>query len=362
MDLGRRLAAACGLLGLGLVVACSGGGSSSTSEDEIGTRPPRAWTPAAPRAGNLRIATFNIRNFPKDTMSAAADAGADASTAPTTTTPDRDARQPLVRKQSETDETMLVDLLERLDFDVLAIQEINEPERFEAMLGRLGERNGRAYQAVFSVAWDHPQNTGLVVRRDRLRIEAPEVHGEIATRPTMRAGLSARVVSTREGGADFGMLVLHLASGDTGGRAALRATQAAAAAEVIAARQAEFGDADFIVVGDLNTAKEEAEYRGLDAAMAGHATGLSRQPNDLGCTSYYVKSPHLPNLVPSTIDHVYVASLEERDRAVPVTAGAHCFERSCQPFESDSKEHGTSYWSVSDHCPVYFEIADEDRD
>jgi hypothetical protein len=54
--------------------------------------------------------------------------------------------------------------------------------------------------------------------------------------------------------------------------------------------------------------------------------------------------------------------MDERDTTVPVTVGAHCFERSCQPFESDSAEHGTSYWSVSDHCPVYFEIADVDRD
>lgn len=47
---------------------------------------------------------------------------------------------------------------------------------------------------------------------------------------------------------------------------------------------------------------------------------------------------------------------------VPLRVGAHCFERACQAFESDAKESGTSYWGVSDHCPVYFEIADEDRD
>lgn len=47
-------------------------------------------------------------------------------------------------------------------------------------------------------------------------------------------------------------------------------------------------------------------------------------------------------LAPSPIDHVYLAS--------------------CQPFASSSAESGTSYWAVSDHCPVYFEIADRDRD
>lgn len=347
----RRLLAAM----VPVVVACSAGASAQSAESEIGTKPPRAWTPAPVKAGNLRVATFNVRNFPTGTM-AARDAGADGAAK------EADSRPVLVRSQGETDVAMLVDLLDKLDFDVLAVQEINDTARFDAALAELGKRNGREYESAFSVAWEHPQHVGVVARKDRVRLDAPKVHGEIATRPTMRAGLSARVTSTRAGGADFGILVLHLASGDTSGRAALRAEQASHAAEVVAARQAEFADRDFVVVGDLNTAKEEAELPGLDGAMASRDSGLARQTPELGCTSYYVKSPNQPLLQPALIDHVYFASMAESDRAVPVTAGAHCYERSCQPFESDSKANGTSYWGVSDHCPVYFEIADEDRD
>ena len=354
------LTALAGSVGFG----CATEDGAQTDESEIGTRPPKQWTPSAKKTGNLRIATYNIRNFPKDTMGqpdggadGGADAGADAGAAPEVE-PDPSV---LVRKQNETDLAMAVALLDKLDFDVLAVQEINEPRAFEGLLERLGQKNGHRYQAVWSTDWAHPQNTGIVVRADRARIEAPKVHGEIATRPTMRAGLSARVVSTKEGGADFGMLVLHLASGDSGGRAKLRAEQAAFAAKAVAERKGELREDDFIVVGDFNTALHEREMPGFDTAMATSESGLARQKNDSACTTYYTKGKN-PLLEPSWIDHVYVSSLAERDTSVPIVSGAHCAERSCQPFESDSPESGTSYWGVSDHCPVYFEIFDQDRD
>ncbi|MBX3190961.1 MAG: hypothetical protein KF819_28455 [Labilithrix sp.] len=352
-----RVVLLSGLAGLALAaLACGATSGASTDESEVGTRPPRQWDPPKTKAGNLRVATFNIRNFPKDTMSDS-DAGADGGAAP-----DRDTRPaPLVRKLSETDEAMLVDILAKLDFDVLAVQEINDTRRFDDVLTRLGERTGRRYQSVYNLAWDHPQHLGIVARADRVRIESPRVHADIATRPTMRAGLSARIVSTKAGGADFGLLVLHLASGDTGGRARLRAEQASFAAKAVAARQVESGDADFVVVGDMNTARPD-ELSGFDGAMAESDSGLDRASRDLACSTYYTKGPTNPMLEPSLIDHVFVASLAERDESVPMAVGTHCHERSCASFESDSAEHGTSYWSVSDHCPVYFELADVDRD
>ena len=347
------LTALGGVIGFG----CSADDDAQTSESEVGTRPPKAWTPSAKKTGNLRIATYNIRNVPQDTMGQAdggADGGAAAEEAPAETTA-------LVRRQNETDLAMAVEILDKLDFDVLAVQEINDPRAFEDLLGRLGDKNGHRYQAAFSTDYPHIQNTGIVVRTDRARIESPKVHAEVATRPTMRAGFSARIVSTKEGGADFGMLVVHLASGDSGGRAKLRAEQAGFAAKVVAERKGEMADDDFIVVGDFNTAGHEQEMPNFDTAIGGSESGLSRQKNDSGCTTYYTKGKD-PLLQPSWIDHVYASSLAERDTSVPIVSGAHCAERSCKPFESSGPESGTSYWGVSDHCPVYFEIVDQDRD
>lgn len=349
-------AVASSLLIAAVGFGCAAEDETQTGESEIGTRPPKAWTPSAKKTGNLRIATYNIRNFPKDVMGApdgGADAGAVAEEEPAPTS--------LVRTQKETDLALAVEILDKLDFDVLAVQEINDPAAFEDLLGRLGNKNGHRYEAKFSTDWPHVQHTGIVVRADRARIEAPKIHADVATRPTMRAGFSARIVSTKEGGADFGLLVLHLASGDSAGRAKLRAEQASFAAKAVAERKGEMADDDFIVVGDFNTALQEKEMPNFDTVMAGAESGLARQKNDSACTTYYTKGKD-PLLQPSWIDHVYVSSLAERDTSVPITAGAHCAERSCQPFESSGPESGTSYWGVSDHCPVYFEIVDQDRD
>ena len=78
-------------------------------------------------------------------------------------------------------------------------------------------------------------------------------------------------------------------------------------------------------------------------------------------TAYYVKNK-LGVVAPSWIDHVYTASLSELDVDVPPVSGAHCYERSCQAFDSKGPSDSDTYWGVSDHCPVYFEIADADRD
>jgi endonuclease/exonuclease/phosphatase family metal-dependent hydrolase len=347
------LSAVTGVVAFG----CTSEEDPQTNESEIGTRPPKQWTPSAKKAGNLRIATYNIRNFPKDTMGLP-DGGADAAMPTEESTSDPNA---IVRKQNDTDLSMAVEILDKLDFDVLAVQEINDPKAFDALLERLGQKNGHRYQSAFSTEYPHPQNTGIVVRADRARIESPKVHAEVATRATLRAGFSARIVSTKEGGADFGMLVLHLASGDSAGRAKLRAEQAGFAAKVVAERKSEMADDDFIVVGDFNTALQEREMPSFDVVMSSAESGLSRQKNDSACTTYYTKGKS-PMLEPSWIDHVFVSSLAERDTSVPIVSGTHCAERSCQPFESSGPESGTSYWGVSDHCPVYFEIFDQDRD
>jgi len=342
----RRLLAA---FAFALVACGTVRAEPATGESDLAEKPPKEWTPSAVKAGNLRIATWNIRNFPKDALGQADGA------------PPEEPATPDTRSAIDTDLEMAAALLDKLDFDVLGVQEIDDVAAFEALLARVGEKNGRRYQGAFSTEWPHVQHVGIVVRADRLRIDAPKIHADVATRPTLRAGFSARITSLHPGGADFGMMVLHLASGANANRAALRATQASFAAKAVAERRAEFQDDDFVVLGDFNSALEDQEMPGLDTALAGDASGLVQQKTDSACTAYYDEDETGP-VLPTTIDHVYLASMSERDVAVPLVAGAHCAERSCMPFESAGRESGTSFWGVSDHCPVYFEIADEDRD
>ncbi len=340
----------------GAVAGCDDAAVASHSSD-VASRPEHAWDPAPKREGNLRVATFNIRNFPE----VPPPDPAEETTEPTSTS------TRAVTHLEATDEEALLGVLAELDFDVLAVQEIRDPARLDEVLATLGERVGRTYASAFSAneISGNDQQVGIVVRADRVAIADVTEHPEVDVRGTLRSGLSARLTSATEGGADLGVMVLHLASGESAKRAALRAEQAAVVADVVAERVAAWGDADFLVLGDFNTAREEEELPALDAALSrsssGEGTALARLENPDGCTSYYVKNK-IGLVAPSTIDQVYAASLDELDGEVPLVSGAHCAERRCVAFESDGPESGTSYWAVSDHCPVYFEIADADRD
>jgi endonuclease/exonuclease/phosphatase family metal-dependent hydrolase len=325
------------LLAATFLVACGDAtGSSELASTEI-------WSPAPVRDGNLRVATFNIRNYPFF--------------------PVADGQEAVVPKSylRETDREALLAVLETLAFDLLAVQEICDAAAFEALLGELEARTGRTYDFVLSDnAAGNPQHVGLVVDEGKLRIDTVGEHEEINVTGTLRPGLSARIRSLGEGGLDLGVMSLHLASGDSNKRAALRATQIAAAAGVVAAQQIESADADYLLLGDLNTADGAAELIGLDASLAPAAA--AHQPNATGCSSYYLKKSTNPLARPSWIDHVFRAALEEMDPEVPIESGAHCAVHRCEAFESRDASSGGTFFSVSDHCPVYFEVRDQDVD
>lgn len=329
-------------LGLTLVISSTACAPAAVGSDAADST--EAWNPAAPLEGNLRIATFNIRNYP--------------------TLPPREDAEPRpapLSYQLETDDEALLDVLSRLQFDVLAVQEIVDTERFAALIELLTERSGRSYAAAFSTNAHNgnAQQVGVVVASDAATIAWTREHPEVDTKGTLRSGLSARIESVAEGGVAFGLMSLHLASGDGRTRAELRAAQAEQVAVIVEAQRLETGDDDYVVVGDLNTAREEDELPSLDAAFGSE---LARQPLDASCTSYWIKKSSQPLLRPSHLDHVYLSSLDERDASIDVAVGAHCAVQQCAQYESTSPDTGGSFWGVSDHCPLYFEVIDQDDD
>ncbi len=303
------------------------------------------WNPTLVTEGNLRVVSFNIRNFPEMPVD-----------------PEAEPRPAPLSYQLRTDEEALLRVLVMLDFDVMGVQEIIDVALFEDVIARLSERTGRPYVAVLSEnANDNPQHVGVVVDSSKLHLAWTREHPEVDVRGTLRPGFSARIESLLDGGVDFTMMVLHLASGSSNNRAILRAEQAAVAASIIAQQQTELGDDDYLVVGDLNTARLGEELPMMDESFATGA-GMDRLPNESGCSSYWIKKATNPMLRVSWLDHVYLSAFDELDDQVPVLSGAHCAERLCQQFESTDLASGSTFYNVSDHCPVYFEITDTDLD
>ena len=316
----------------------AGGGGGKADE---GSGAGETFTPAAPREGNLRVATFNIRNFPVE--------------------PPQEGQigSPL-SYSLETDQDELLEVLAGLRFEVLAVQEIRDTAAFDALLERLSSATGGDWQARWSVnASGNEQHVGLVFDATRVALDDLREHPEVDVSGTLRPGLSAQLTSL-VGGVDFRAMVVHLASGDSNKRRDLRATQVAAIATVMSALAQETGEADAVVLGDMNTAGGDEELPALDAVMAEAA--LRRAAGPMACTAYWVKKSTNPLVRPSLLDQVYLGSFAERDDEVPVLAGGHCAVHACERFESRDDASGGTFWDVSDHCPVYFEVRDEDRD
>lgn len=260
--------------------------------------------------GRLRVATWNLRNFP-------------------------DKGQDTTRLQAR---------LHGLGADLIAVQEVRDAAVLRAMMpgwelvlseagGRGGQRLGFLYDpAVFEL------------------VGAPREHPELAMGGAVRPGLSG-YLRVRDGGPDFHVMVVHLKARSDG--YALRREQWRVLAEIV--EEIARSDGDVIVLGDFNATGPPRgapgdELAQLDARLGG--VGLQRVGNEVGCTVYWDGGRRDAWHEPSQLDLVWVADFKEGGagaRAVPLL---HCARHACAAFRSTGTYPERDYADVSDHCPV----------
>jgi exonuclease III len=308
---------------------CAGFAGGGVNREEL---------PPAAADGVLRLATWNIRNFPLDERSPVPELG-------------------FVNRTNVCD---LEEALAGLDADVIGVAEITDTRRFPPILQRAGGR--RDYRIVFSSRGGHRLGVGW----DDLRLE--QVGKPLQVRELAEEGgrpaLVVRLRSRRPGGLDLAVAQLHLKAGQEGFQERLR--QVEALARWASSWVEEVGDDDLVVMGDFNTTGPVGgatadELATVDRTLA--RAGLRRLTNAGGCSSYW--DGHRARdgvLEPSLIDHVYVHGLEELDRAEPVRPWLHCARADCGELISRPGQEDATYWDVSDHCPLTFEVADRDLD
>lgn len=299
--------------------------------------------PDGAHPGNLRIAVWNIRNFPIDERPQFPDLG----------------------YSRLTNICDLEDTLRGLDADVFALSEICDTRRFPPILQRAGR--GRDYEVMFAGgAGQFGQHAGAAW--DQRLIEPAGGYVEIETvalDPALRSALATYLASVREDGVDFTLVSVHLAAGPKGFQSRLR--QYRALADWVKEWVVDVGDDDVVVAGDFNTTGPPGgttldELRVADQMLA--EAGLRRLVNVTGCTEYWEGRGREPDgiQVASSLDHVYVRSLEELDTSVPLQAWLHCRRMRCADLESRPGAEDATFWDVSDHCPLTFEIVDRDLD
>jgi hypothetical protein len=289
--------------------------------------------PAAPAPGELRVAHFNLRNFPLDEREQTPDLG-------------------FSRRTNICD---MEAALAGLGAGVLGFNEVCDTRRFPPILRRAG--GGRPMRILFSrdggtggqhlaVAWDG----------DAFElVEGPVEIDDVMVKPGLRPALAVRLRSIVEPGLDFTVVEVHLDAGldDLDHRLA----QVRALAAWVDRWVETTGDPDVILQGDFNTMGSHRvdaadELLQVDETLA--AVGFTRLENATGCTEYWEGPGGRDGVFrASLLDHQYLRGLRA---AAPAESWLHCERLRCRDLVSRTGEEDGTFWDVSDHCPVTFEV------
>ncbi|MCU0304546.1 MAG: hypothetical protein MUC56_10865 [Thermoanaerobaculales bacterium] len=292
-----------------------------------------AELPPPPGSGRLRVASFNLRNFPLDERPEAPGSG-------------------FSRRTNICD---LETALAGLGAQVMGFSEVCDTRRFPPILRRAG--GGRPMRILFSAdgggAGQH-----LAVAWDGSALELVEGPIEIAglvVKPGLRPGLAVRLRETAGSARDLLVVVVHLDAGRDDLEHRLEQVRALAA--FVRGEVERTGDRDVVVVGDFNTVggpglEPLAELGLVDAILAG--AGLERLANATGCSQYW-EGPGEPDGVfrASLLDHVYLGGVRA---AAPARSWLHCARLGCGELVSRPGAEDGTFFDVSDHCPVTFEV------
>jgi endonuclease/exonuclease/phosphatase family metal-dependent hydrolase len=219
--------------------------------------------------------------------------------------------------------------------------------RFSTGGGRFGQH--------LAIAWD----TGVLEL-----VDEPFDIADVVFEPGMRPAFAARFRSRRNPDLDFTFVVVHWESGRGG--FADRRRQNRALAAWISRWVDEVGEPDVVVVGDFNTAGSPrgglvGELQSADTILG--EAGLTRLPNTTGCSQYWEGGGDWDGIQKSSLlDHVFLRGLGVDELAAPVQAWLHCARFDCADLVSRPGAEDGTFWDVSDHCPLTFEIRDADLD
>jgi endonuclease/exonuclease/phosphatase family metal-dependent hydrolase len=255
----------------------------------------------------IRIATFNIEDFPKDARQVA---GA-------------------------------FDELSRIDASVIALQEITDPERFarEART-RLGVRWQLVHVSTAPVRETRPvHHLGVLFDGDAWWLAGTAVHDETRLeegrhKPTLEVRLRPR----RGGEPDLRVLVVHLKAGSEG--RPIRARQHAALRRLL--RELVRSGDRVIVLGDFNATDDDMDR--ADLAKLAEVAKLQWATERLACTAFWARDDGCPR---SRLDHAITWTRPARALAAGACATEGCDWQAACPVWAEQ---------VSDHCPVVLDL------
>ncbi len=295
-------------------------------------------------SGQARIASWNLHWFPDGKPGKGASAEGEGS-----------------------DAEWLGCVLSWLDAPVVALQEVKLTLRAQATMAGLLATLTRHTRGNWQIALDDcPDNFGqhLAVLYDEKRVKklssatVAELnpHGS-PCKDQLRPGLDLYL--RFQGGLDLHVITAHLKAGGERRDYELRQRSFSAFSDAYARAQRLFADPDVLVIGDLNTmgcpdcspaVEQESELALLDENLAGE--GFQRLHPDQACSMYYGERGALLDGAAASL------GFRELGRHPALHVSGLCAELACRRATRRLAAHER----LSDHCPVYVDIDDQDRD
>jgi len=277
--------------------------------------------------------------------------------------------------ENATDNEWLANVITWMNADILAIQEIIRDHDAETamndLIAILKDKTSGEWKSVFHECGSlKGQHVGFLYNSSVLNlshsVDIGELNGAYSGRSAcagnLRPGCYAYVESKKTNGVDFHMVSVHFDSGkkssDYNNRvhsyeAIGNLFQHSAIADTIHERG---NDKDLVVIGDFNTmgcsspyisASEEIQL--LDEEISDN--GFRRITISPECTEYYKGKA-------GVLDHI-VVSLAMEECNLHATIHGYCKMLDCDNITTNTP---IAYKRLSDHCPIIWDVKNEDMD
>jgi endonuclease/exonuclease/phosphatase family metal-dependent hydrolase len=279
----------------------------------------------------LRFSSYNIRNFDYDS-----------------------------RSHTPTNKRHLVRILDEVNADLIAVQEINEEQVFEKMINV--NYNGELRSKLSMCGGAHGQKLGFVWKTNKLklinftedsRISNPNnPHQENCYNGSRPLAIGTFKILDRN--ETLVAISVHLKSGGRPSNIDKRFKQHEIIRKVVSEYRAK-GVKHFVIMGDFNSTEYiiNGEVKNRFVRSVSNM-GLKDVTSKLTCSAYWWGGAQDSKQYPSMLDHILVSPSLLGGKPAKIETYGHCKKLKCKvTFESDM---GVSFDEVSDHCPLVAEV------
>ncbi len=259
------------------------------------------------------------------------------------------------RLKTKTNNMALVQMIDDLSVDLLAVQEIVEKDLFEEFITGYFP-NYRV--ALSDCGGQHRQHLGFVYNPRKLNL--------VEFYDDMRVGLGGCYDNSRPAAVGYFQVIdfnsplygeyivalsVHLKSGGKNKSYKKRERQYMAISEIIDENK-EQGFENFLVLGDFNTTDYVLNNSNTRTFLDFvHMNAFDDLSQGVGCTSYWWGGVDDGLEYSSHLDHMLIS--QEMKRSLEITqqsAHGHCDINLCEA--SSKYDLGQSFLELSDHCPL----------